>query len=97
MELVMRKTVFASCLAVAGSMLGACVNVPLAPGAENVKITRAASDVESCKPVGNIDHVQPYAAEQQMQNQAISLGGNVVFDTTIGESTRGVIYRCTKQ
>jgi hypothetical protein len=87
------------------SSLAACIpTVPLVPGADRVKITQNPADVASCVPVGNIDSgIIPgpdYFVAKQMRNQAIGLGGNVVFDTTasgpLGPATKksGVIFRC---
>jgi hypothetical protein len=74
--------------------------VPLAPGADQVKITRNAADVAACTAVGNIDSRMtgiPSQIPPQMQNQAIGLGGNVVLDTSVvGTTTTGVIYRCER-
>jgi hypothetical protein len=88
-------------VAFSGPSLYGCVwpqPVPLAPGADQVKITRSAADVASCTAVGNIDsHITgiPTQIPPQMQNQAVGLGGNVVLDTSVmGTTTTGVIYRC---
>jgi hypothetical protein len=74
--------------------------VPLAPGADQVTITRNAADVASCTAVGNIDSRMagiPSQIPPQMQNQAVGLGGNVVLDTSvIGTTATGVIYRCDR-
>ena len=86
---------------VIATTLAGCATVPLAPGADQVKITRTAADVASCTPVGNIDarvqvDLDPSFAANQMRNQAVGLGGNVVFDTTVNGKPSGVIYRCAK-
>lgn len=88
-------------VSLSGISLFGCVwpqPVPLAPGADQVKITRNTADVASCTAVGNIDSRMTGTAAQippQMQNQAIGLGGNVVLDTSVvGTTTTGVIYRC---
>jgi hypothetical protein len=66
----------------AAAILAGCA-VPLAPGADQVRITRNAADVEACTPVGNIDRIDPNSdIHSQMQNQAVGLRGNVVFETT---------------
>jgi hypothetical protein len=78
---------------------------PLAPGASAVRLTRNPLDVSTCKSVGNIDgsHVRRgmYAdvtkdqiAIPQLQNQAIGLGGNTIFDTSNAYSLSGIVYRC---
>jgi len=86
-------------LALALAVTG-CTTVPLAPGADQVKITRNEADVAFCKPVGNIDRKSilidwdPKVAARQMQNQAVGLGGNVIFDTSIRDTPMGVVYHC---
>src|SRR3977135_941077 len=86
-----------------GISLFGCVSpqpIPLAPGADQVTITRNAADVASCTAVGNIDSRMAGLAWQippQMQNQAVGLGGNVVLDTSVmGTTATGVIYRCDR-
>jgi hypothetical protein len=77
--------------------------IPLAPGAEQVKVTKNASDVVNCKAVGNLSNVNggnlTDAGQRIARNQAIGLGGNTIFDTsnTFQESqgvVEGVVYRC---
>jgi hypothetical protein len=92
-------------VAVLGALvLAACTTVPLAPGAEQVKITNNPSDVVGCTAVGNLDHLEPPSAgsdnnDHSARNQAIGLGGNTIFDTSprapikLGITT-GVVYRC---
>lgn len=96
---VFRKLVLAIA---AGATLSGClfsVPMPLAPGAEQVRVTRDSSLVASCTPVGNIDaRIGVELADSDrfraMQNQAVGLGGNVVLDTSLGGPAMGVIYRC---
>jgi hypothetical protein len=79
----------------AAAILGCAI--PLAPGADQVRITRNAADVEGCTPVGNIDRTDPNSdVHGQMQNQAVGLGGNVVFETSpiLAHGGTGVVYRC---
>lgn len=70
-----------------------------------MRLTRNPADVSSCTAVGNIDasHVRRgmYAdvtkdqvAIPQLQNQAIGLGGNTIFDTSNAQTLSGIIYRC---
>jgi len=74
--------------------------IPLAPGAENVKITRNAMDVANCRAVGNLDHVKvdifTDAPQRMVRNQAIGLGGDTVFDTSspLATEVTGIVYRC---
>ena len=98
------RRVSAPALLLALGILAGCNDVPLAPGAERVVITRNPSDVASCTPVGNIDaRIQTRldqfdpteSTKKEVQNQAVGLGGDVVLDTTATFGpTMGVIYRC---
>jgi hypothetical protein len=73
-----------------------CVSTPQAPGAAQVTITRNAADVAGCTAMGNIN----VTAGGEPRNQAVGLGGNVVFDTTpslavaLGNWTTGIVYHC---
>jgi hypothetical protein len=82
-------------------LLEACVS--LAPGADKVRFTKNPSDVSACAVVGNVNvsgAVQGPSelvdGPKEVRNQAIGLGGNVVFVTqaTLGVPAQGVIYRC---
>jgi hypothetical protein len=84
-------------IAVIGLGAAGCVTVALAPGAEKVKLTKNASDVVSCKAVGNVKSpmVGYDGINATLQNQALGLGGNTVFVTgPAGESIAGVAYSC---
>jgi hypothetical protein len=81
--------------------LGACVT--LAPGADQVRITNKASDVATCKALGNIQVpksaqglVDGASAQNQFRNQAVGLGSNVALVTEGFESipVAGIAYRC---
>jgi hypothetical protein len=81
--------------------LAACVT--LAPGAEKVFITKQASDVSGCTPVGNVNTLgdvqgpsQIADSSAELRNQAVGLGGNTIFVTsaTLGVPNQGVAYRC---
>jgi hypothetical protein len=103
MEKVMKHLGHGIVVTLSGISLFGCVwpqPVPLAPGADQVRITRNAADVASCAAVGNIDSRMtgiPTQIPPQMQNQAVGLGGNVVLDTSVvGTTTTGVIYRCER-
>jgi hypothetical protein len=83
-------------VALTGLVTG-CATVALAPGAEKVKITKNASDVVSCKAVGNVKSLMdgPEAVNATLQNQTLGFGGNTVFVTgTEGQSVTGVAYSC---
>jgi hypothetical protein len=84
-------------IAVLGLGTAGCVTVALAPGAEKVKITKEASDVASCKAIGNVkaQPMGPEATNATLQNQALGLGGNTIFVTgASGVSVAGVAYSC---
>ena len=84
-------------IAVIGLGTAGCATVALAPGAENVKITKKAGDVASCKVVGNVkaQPVGPEATKATLRNQALGLGGNTVFVTGADAvSVAGVAYSC---
>jgi hypothetical protein len=84
-------------IAAIGLGTAGCVTVALAPGAEKVKITKNASDVASCKAVGNVKSpiIGDEAINATLQNQALGLGGNTVFVTgAVAESVAGVAYSC---
>jgi hypothetical protein len=72
-----------------------CVTTTLAPGAEKVRMTRNASDVANCKPVGSVHGMGEGSADvaNDVRNRAFGLGGNVVFVTTM-LGNDGVVYRC---
>ena len=83
--------------------LSACVaSAPMAPGAEQVRLTRNPSDVTGCKALGNFD--QEGGTADSARNHAVGLGGDTVLDTTpkVGNPaeikivTSGIIYRCAK-
>jgi hypothetical protein len=89
-------------VAVAAIAVSACVSVPLAPGAAQVKVTRVPADVVSCKALGNLDLEAAAAGIDNAKNHAIGLGGDTVLDTTptniygtTAPLRTGVIYRCT--
>ena len=72
------------------TLLSGCVS--LAPGAKQVKITDRAADVQGCTAVGNVrERRQDYPLDVEMRNQAVGLGGNVVYRTS---PWAGVAYRC---
>src|ERR1700688_2468835 len=84
-----------------GTMVAACVpTVVLAPGADQVRITKNAADVTSCTAVGNVDGRiaagVPSDPTNQMKNEAIGLSGDVVFVTSEIGPPKGIAYRCGK-
>jgi hypothetical protein len=73
-------------------------NVTLAPGADQVKMTKVPTDVASCVAVGNVDGKNSSGLTsdgiRQMQNQTVGLGGNTVFVTSDIPPQKGIAYRC---
>lgn len=86
------------------SIIGALASVALvacathAPGADQVRITKQATDVEACKVVGNVHSTPPYVLPNedyaQMRNAALALEADTVFVTSRAVVSRGVAYRC---
>ncbi|HWW81837.1 MAG TPA: hypothetical protein VNY82_19705 [Steroidobacteraceae bacterium] len=82
-------------------LVSACVT--LAPGADQVRITKNTSDVSACKALGNIQVprddqglVDGAAAQNQFRNQAVGLGSNVALVTEgfVSIPVAGIGYRC---
>jgi len=78
-----------------------CISTPMAPGSEQVKITRIPAEVANCKVLGNLDQGQENATADSARNHAVGLGGDTVLDTTPTtiygtlEGVRtGIIYNC---
>lgn len=69
--------------------------VALAPGTEKVRLTRQAADVAHCKAVGTVDAQGNSATDlrHRIQNEALGLGGNVVYLTT-SVGNEGEAYQC---
>jgi hypothetical protein len=78
--------------------------VPLAPGADQVRLTRTPADVATCKPVGNIlvpnmpgwDRPDYANAQHLFLNQVVGLGGNAGLVTTevVAVPLGGIAYQC---
>jgi hypothetical protein len=86
-------TLRASASAIALVMVSGC-GLPspvMAPGAEDVKITRNPADVAGCTPAGNIDY-ESMTNLYATQNKAVGYNANVVLNTVSG----GIAYRCEK-
>lgn len=78
--------------------LSGCATVTLAPGADQIKITRVPTDVASCVAVGNVEGNNSSGLTsdgiRQMQNQTIGVGGNTVLITSDIPPQKGNAYRC---
>jgi hypothetical protein len=97
----LQRILLAHIMITATILLSACVT--LAPGADQVRITDKASDVGTCKALGNIqvpksgqDTVDGFSAQNQFRNQAVGLGSNVALVTEgfVGIPVAGIAYRC---
>jgi hypothetical protein len=78
--------------------VAACATPPVAaPGAEQVRETTVAADVQSCKAVGNLDpglYVGMDGTDVLLRDQVVGLGGDTVLLT--GGAGGGIAYRCAK-
>jgi hypothetical protein len=73
----------------------ACVNpIILAPGADQVRLTKNPGDVANCAPSGNIR--QEYPDIDGFRNRVVGLGGNaaLVTEGSLGFPLVAVVYRC---
>jgi hypothetical protein len=80
-----------------GAIVTGCSTVSLAPGADQVNVTRNAAEVAACASLGSVSPPKVLLtdpdAERQMQNETLDLGGNVLLLTTsLGRS--GIAYHC---
>ncbi len=79
------------------ALAGGCETVLLAPGADQIKVTRAPADVAGCTSLEILNTTQPTMtdpdAERQMQNRTLDLGGNVLLLTSSVRRS-GIAYRC---
>jgi hypothetical protein len=79
-----------------------CATTTLAPGAEKIRVTTNRNDVAGCKAVGAVDARGPFTMPNdwmhQLQNQALGMGADVVFQTSsalaVTDHVSGVAYRC---
>ena len=76
----------------------ACVGIPSAPGAANVKMTHKEEDVADCTPLGSVVGLTDsnYVSDErrEMQNQAVDLGADTLLLTREIDPPRGTAYRC---
>jgi hypothetical protein len=83
---------------ITGFVLASCATVVLAPGADQIKVTKLSTDVASCVVVGNVDGATGSGlaidSVRQMQNQTVGVGGNTVLVTSALPPEKGVAYRC---
>ena len=73
-------------------------NVTLAPGADQIKVTKVPTDVASCVAVGNVDGGNSSGLTsdgiRQLQNQTVGVGGNTVLVTSDIPPQKGIAYHC---
>ena len=84
-------------VAFALGLVSCVVAVAPVPGSENVRITRNASEVSSCKPVGNIRvNASGSNARTEFKNMVVGFGGNigVVTNGPAWAPVEGIAYRC---
>jgi hypothetical protein len=79
-------------------VLTSCVvAVPPAPGSEKVRLTRNASEVSTCSPVGKIRvNTSGSNARAEFRNVVVGFGGNIGFVTSgpTWAPVEGIAYRC---
>jgi len=80
---------------------GCATGVTLAPGADQIKVTKVPTDVASCVVVGNVDGKNGSGLTidgiRQMQNQTVGVGGNTVLVTSDIPPQKGIAYRCRSE
>jgi len=95
----MQRTLSPWAVMAAVTLLSACA-ATLAPGADQVRITKNASDVVACKPLGNIQlqkNDQAFVTGRaQFRNLAVGLGANVALITEglVSAPVAGIGYSC---
>jgi hypothetical protein len=78
-----------------GGVVSGCATLVLAPGAEQIKVTQLATDVEGCRAVGNVTSKAGPDLDTEIRNKTLGFGGNVLFVTSkFGPASEGVAYRC---
>jgi hypothetical protein len=79
-----------------GGVVSGCATLVLAPGAEQIKVTQLATDVEGCRAVGNVTSKAGVPdLDTEIRNKTLGFGGNVLFVTSkFGPASEGVAYRC---
>jgi hypothetical protein len=69
-------------------------------GANRVKVTKNTADISGCIVLGSVAGRAPYEgrkdAVNQMRDQVVGLGGNVLLITSTFITQTGVAYRCGK-
>ena len=84
-------------VALAIGLISCVVAVAPAPGAEKVRLTRNASEVSTCSPVGNIRvNASGSNARTEFRNAVVGFGGNIGLVTSgpTWAPVEGIAYRC---
>jgi len=84
-------------VALAVGLVSCVVAVAPVPGAENVRLTRNASEVSTCSAVGKIRvNASGSSARTEFRNMVVGFGGNIGFVTNGPTWTpvEGIAYRC---
>ena len=74
------------------STLAACA-IPMAPGADKVRVTSVPADVQACKAVGNVRTQPGPLYEDELRNQTVGDGGDTLL-MLVGAT--GIAYRCAQ-
>ncbi len=91
----MRRPLLLASLTLLAAILSACA-VTLVPGADHVRVTKSAADVQACKAVGNIDAERYDGNKDMMRNAVVGDGGDTLLLTTF-DGAVGVAYRCARE
>jgi hypothetical protein len=94
----MKRALFGVMFAAIGFVSSGCTTMALAPGAEQVKVTRNAADVAGCHAVGNVavdSNATQHDWDTQLRNKTLGLSGDVLFLTSVLAATEGIAYRCS--
>ena len=84
-------------VALAVGLVSCVVAVAPVPGAENVRLTRNASEVSTCSAAGNIRvNSSGSNARTEFRNMVVGFGGNAGLVTSgpMWAPVEGIAYRC---
>jgi len=84
-------------VALALGLISCVVAVAPAPGADKIRLTRNASEVSTCKAVGNIRvTTSGSSARTEFRNVVVGFGGNIGLVTSgpAWAPVEGIAYRC---
>ena len=84
-------------VALAVGLVSCVVAVAPAPGSENIRMTRNASEVSTCSAVGNIKvTTSGSSARTEFRNGVVGFGGNIglVTNGPTWAPVEGIAFRC---